>query len=136
MKKFPLREEGQGLVEYALILVLVALVVIGILLMLGPVVGNVFSNVVVAFQGVAASGPITSVSAQRTGGGHGNDVVVTVTVSTSTTLTATDSQSGHSTNFTCSGTCQRTITGVGDAAGTITVTGGGGTATAGYPAKL
>ena len=133
MKKFPLREEGQGLVEYALILVLIALVVIGILLLLGPVVGNVFSNVVVA---LAASGPITSVSAERTGSGHGNDVVVTVTVSTSTTLTATDSQSGHSTNFTCSGTCQRTITGVGDAAGTITVTGGGGTATAGYPAKL
>jgi pilus assembly protein Flp/PilA len=40
------REEGQGLVEYALILVLVAIVVIAILLLLGPVVGNVFSNVV------------------------------------------------------------------------------------------
>ena len=40
------REEGQGLVEYALILVLVAIVVIAILLLLGPVVGNVFSNLV------------------------------------------------------------------------------------------
>jgi len=40
------REEGQGLVEYALILVLVAIVVIAILLILGPVVGNVFSNLV------------------------------------------------------------------------------------------
>jgi pilus assembly protein Flp/PilA len=40
------REEGQGLVEYALILVLVAIVVIAILLLLGPVVGNVFSNIV------------------------------------------------------------------------------------------
>ena len=40
------REEGQGLVEYALILVLVAIVVIAILLLLGPVVGNVFSNFV------------------------------------------------------------------------------------------
>jgi pilus assembly protein Flp/PilA len=40
------QEEGQGLVEYALILVLVAIVVIAILLILGPVVGNVFSNVV------------------------------------------------------------------------------------------
>ncbi len=40
------REEGQGLVEYALILVLVAIVVIAILLLLGPVVGNVFSTVV------------------------------------------------------------------------------------------
>jgi pilus assembly protein Flp/PilA len=40
------RDEGQGLVEYALILVLVAIVVIAILLLLGPVVGNVFSNIV------------------------------------------------------------------------------------------
>ena len=40
------REEGQGLVEYALILVLVAIVVIAILLLLGPIVGNVFSNIV------------------------------------------------------------------------------------------
>jgi pilus assembly protein Flp/PilA len=40
------REEGQGLVEYALILVLVAIVVIAILLLLGPVIGNVFSNIV------------------------------------------------------------------------------------------
>ena len=40
------REEGQGLVEYALILVLIAIVVIAILLLVGPVVGNVFSTIV------------------------------------------------------------------------------------------
>lgn len=39
------REEGQGLVEYALILVLVAIVVIVILTVLGPVIGNVFSTI-------------------------------------------------------------------------------------------
>jgi pilus assembly protein Flp/PilA len=39
-------EEGQGLVEYALILVLVALVVIVILSLLGPTIGNTFSNIV------------------------------------------------------------------------------------------
>jgi len=39
-------EQGQGLVEYALILVLVALVVLAALLLLGPGVGNVFSGVV------------------------------------------------------------------------------------------
>jgi pilus assembly protein Flp/PilA len=39
------REEGQGLVEYALILVLVAVVVIAILTVLGPQIGNVFSKV-------------------------------------------------------------------------------------------
>lgn len=40
------REKGQGLVEYALILVLVAVVVIVILALLGPAIGNVFSNIV------------------------------------------------------------------------------------------
>ena len=42
------REEGQGLVEYALILVLVALVVIVILTLLGPQIGQVFSDIVEA----------------------------------------------------------------------------------------
>lgn len=40
------REQGQGLVEYALILVLVAVVVIGILTVLGPEVGDVFSRMI------------------------------------------------------------------------------------------
>ncbi len=44
-------EEGQGLVEYALILVLVAVVVIAILTLLGPAIGNVFSSIVQAVQG-------------------------------------------------------------------------------------
>ncbi len=39
------REEGQGLVEYALILVLVAIIVIAILAILGPQIGNIFSRV-------------------------------------------------------------------------------------------
>lgn len=42
------REAGQGLVEYALILVLVALIVIVILAILGPAIGNAFSNIVAA----------------------------------------------------------------------------------------
>ena len=36
---------GQGLVEYALILVLVAVVVIAILVILGPAVADVYENV-------------------------------------------------------------------------------------------
>jgi pilus assembly protein Flp/PilA len=39
------REEGQGLVEYALILVLVAIIVIVVLGLLGGQVSNVFSNI-------------------------------------------------------------------------------------------
>jgi pilus assembly protein Flp/PilA len=38
-------ERGQGLVEYALILVLVAVVVLAVLLILGPILGNTFSEV-------------------------------------------------------------------------------------------
>ena len=38
-------EVGQGLVEYALILILVALVVIVAVTAFGPLLGNVFSNI-------------------------------------------------------------------------------------------
>jgi pilus assembly protein Flp/PilA len=40
------REEGQGLVEFALILVLVAIVVIVILAILGPTIGNYVRNII------------------------------------------------------------------------------------------
>ena len=39
-------ERGQGLVEYALILTLVSLVVIVVLVILGPAIGNVYSNLI------------------------------------------------------------------------------------------
>lgn len=39
------KEKGQGLVEYALILVLVAVVVIAVLTVLGPIIGNVFTKI-------------------------------------------------------------------------------------------
>jgi len=42
---FAPKEKGQGLVEYALILVLVAVVVIAVLTLLGPIVGNVFTKI-------------------------------------------------------------------------------------------
>ncbi len=45
------REEGQGLVEYALILVLVAIVVIAILALLGPQIANIFSQVTAGLAG-------------------------------------------------------------------------------------
>ena len=41
-------QRGQGMVEYALILVLVSIVVIVILLTMGNQIANVFSNVVAA----------------------------------------------------------------------------------------
>ena len=40
-----LKERGQGMVEYALILVLVAVVVIAALTLMGPLVKNIFSTI-------------------------------------------------------------------------------------------
>jgi len=37
-------EKGQGLVEYALLIVLVAIIVIAAFLVLGPGIGNVFTT--------------------------------------------------------------------------------------------
>jgi len=42
---FALKEKGQGLVEYALILVLVSVVVIAVLMIFGPIIGNVFTKI-------------------------------------------------------------------------------------------
>ena len=39
------QEKGQGLVEYAIILAFVAIVVIAVMRLLGPTIGNVFSTV-------------------------------------------------------------------------------------------
>lgn len=49
-------ESGQGLVEYALVLVLVAIVVIAILTLLGPQIGQVFSNVMNGLEGGPGTG--------------------------------------------------------------------------------
>jgi pilus assembly protein Flp/PilA len=46
-----LREKGQGLVEYALILVLIAVVVIAVLTLLGTQVSQVFSTIASTLQG-------------------------------------------------------------------------------------
>ena len=42
---FAPEERGQGLVEYALILVLISIFVIVVLAVLGPGIGNVFTNI-------------------------------------------------------------------------------------------
>jgi pilus assembly protein Flp/PilA len=49
---FAPKEKGQGLVEYALILVLVAIVVIAALMILGPIIGNTFSTINNSLAGV------------------------------------------------------------------------------------
>ena len=43
--KMSLTELGQGMVEYAFIIMLVAIVIIAALTLLGPLVGNLFSSI-------------------------------------------------------------------------------------------
>lgn len=140
MKQRYTRDDGQGLVEYALILVLVAVVVIAILTILGPQVGNVFSRVVDGL-GVASNGggggssssaTVTSIDALR----GGADVGVNVTVSANTNVTVTDSQSGQSVSVGCNSACSVTLTAVGPNAGTVTATADGGSSqSANYPSE-
>lgn len=47
MQKFLSPQSGQGLVEYAMILLLVAVVIIGVLTLMGPQIGNLYGRVVV-----------------------------------------------------------------------------------------
>jgi pilus assembly protein Flp/PilA len=49
MMLFSPREEGQALTEYALVLLLIALIVILVLAVVGPAVGNMYSSVVASF---------------------------------------------------------------------------------------
>ena len=42
---FAPQEKGQGLVEYAIILAFVAIVVIAVMRILGPKIGNTFSSI-------------------------------------------------------------------------------------------
>lgn len=46
---YPINEKGQGLVEYALIIIFIAVVVIGAIVILGPTIGNMYSNISILF---------------------------------------------------------------------------------------
>jgi pilus assembly protein Flp/PilA len=70
-------QKGQGLVEYALILVLVAIVVIAALMILGPIIGNVFSKVNSSLSNVSAGSgvveapiPASCTSGSASASGH------------------------------------------------------------------
>ncbi len=70
------REEGQGLVEYALLLVLVAVVIIGILTILGSSVMVVYARVIGGLNGQVVTGQgieavVTGFESNITQGGMG-----------------------------------------------------------------
>ncbi len=81
MFKLPAREEGQGLVEYALVLVLIAVVVILILTVLGSTVGLVYARVVGGFYGQSITGTgtefvVLKANVSVTGGGGTCNVAI------------------------------------------------------------
>lgn len=98
-KKSLSREEGQGLVEYALILVLVAVVVIAVLMLLGPQINQAFCQVANVLQR-GTCGVISTVQASRDAGVSSN-ARINVTVSEETTVTvAVDGKGSQDKNCT------------------------------------
>ncbi len=118
---------GQGLVEYALVLVLVAVVVIGILTILGPQIGNVFSRVTIGLDGSggASAGAAQPVIVKVENVTHvGSTVTMTITVSEATGVTLTDSNGAPSPPATlCDTVCVASIV-VGGPSGVVTVSAG------------
>ena len=88
------REDGQGLVEYALILTLVAIAVIAILLLLGPAVSQVYCKVANSLQ-PGSCGVITSYKIKVTGALQVRDI--TVSKPATVTVTITDQTLGDDT---------------------------------------
>ena len=68
---------GQGLVEYALILVLIAIVSVGILTQLGGTTSQVFSKVSCTLDGGASASSSHPGNPQGGGGGIGNNTTTT-----------------------------------------------------------
>lgn len=58
---FPSSRKGQGLVEYALILVLVSVVVIAILSLLGPQIGHIFSSIIDGLDGGSVANTVPEI---------------------------------------------------------------------------
>jgi pilus assembly protein Flp/PilA len=72
--KIPKQEEGQGLVEYALLIVLVAIVIIVVLALMGRAVTTVYAQVYAGLNGQGLDGTgteyvVTNVDVNVSGGG-------------------------------------------------------------------
>lgn len=153
MKRYWRREEGQGLVEYALLLVLVAIVVIAILALLGDQINGVFARVIAGLNGQEMTGTgteyvITGMNVSATG----VEPFCTVTVSGMQVTVFEDGQvagpgvsvsgsvsfsggSGGSTSGTTGsgGTASLSnVSGGGNCSGTATLSVGGSTRTVSY----
>lgn len=110
------QEIGQGLVEYALLLTLVAVAVIVILSFIGPQVAQAFTNVGEVLDG----GAITQVITERRGNKH-NKVRVYVTVTEKTRVTF-EMNGQTKTKKNCIETCFVTFNNVPQGTGQVTIT--------------
>ena len=127
-------ENGQGLVEYALILVLVGIVVLAALLMLGPNVGNVFTGIVNAIENpsefvenvVEDDDTVSITRADYSAGNVHMDALSDGVYDPSVTLTTSPggvmTQAGGHYHRNISVTCPCTITVTSSAGGSSTVT--------------
>lgn len=147
------REKGQGLVEYALILVLVSITVIVILSFLGDSVGRVFQTVDAALNGQAITGTGTeyivgSFSASTSGGPaictvtvasvsvtrfeNGEPAAAGQSVSISASATGGGAVSGSGTTNSNGVATIGPLTMSGNCAGTVTITAGSSSRSSGY----
>lgn len=123
------QEKGQGLVEYALILVLIAVVVIAILLTLGPAVAQVYCRIANSLQAGSCvmGGVITGVTTSSAG----PNILVTVTVSQSTNVTVSASSGTIATpTKPCPSSCNFLINGPAASGSATATASAGGTMTA------
>ena len=68
MKKFLMDENGQGMVEYGLIIALIAIVVIGALALLGPKVKTIFEGVNGELDTAITNGGLSNTTNNPNGG--------------------------------------------------------------------
>lgn len=101
-----IREEGQGLLEYALVISLIAVVVLVAMWQMGPAINQQLCLVAGSLQ-KGVCGPIWSVGVDNSG-------PVTIVVEVAETVDVTVSSSAGSvspTSQACNGTCTFTVTG-------------------------
>ncbi len=103
MRLFKKREEGQGLVEYALLLVLVAIVVIGILGLMGGQIRDTFAEII----GYLGGGTVSATCSSIPGPGGTINARVTVNVAEDASVSV-----GGQTRPNCSGSCTFNFNGI------------------------
>lgn len=121
-------EKGQGLVEYAMILVLVAIVVVAALALLGPKVGQIYNQVVLAIQY-----PDLGFSATTTR--SADDVNVRITSNYEISLDLRNPANSFSISDSCEGTCNYQLPAPSASPGTIEISSHGATIAIAYPGR-